>query len=78
MATKSFFGLFTYEYDTDFSDHGIEVEEALFLVDFGPWKAGQTVKYLGVDHNDCIMYELGGEELDQHIHEVSFRVVLKP
>ena len=75
MATKSFLGLFNYEYDTDFSDHGIEVESAYFLVDFGPWKAGQTVEYLGVDFGDCIIYELGVEELDQHIHEVPFMVV---
>ena len=76
-STKAFLGLFTYRYETDSHECGIEVESARFIVDFGPWKAGQSVEYLGVDYDDCIVYELGGEELDQHIKEVSFRVIPK-
>ena len=76
-STKAFLGLFTYKYIMDVHEHGIEVESAYFLVDFGPWKAGQSVEYLGVDYDDCIVYELGGDELDQHIKEVSFRVIPK-
>jgi hypothetical protein len=75
MTTKSLLGLFTYKYETDSHECGIEVENARFLKDFGPWKAGDTVEYLGVDFNDCIIYELGGEEFDQHVNEVSFILV---
>ena len=74
-ATKSFLGLFTYKYESDSSESYIEVESAYFLKDFGPWKAGQAVEYLGVNFEECVVYELGGEELDQHIHEVPFMVV---
>lgn len=77
-TTKSFLGLFTYKHEMDSHECGIEVEHARFLKDFGPWKAGDTVEYLGVDYNDCVVYELGGEELDQHINEASFSVVPKP
>ena len=35
-ATKSFLGLFTYRYETDSHECGIEVESARFIVDFGP------------------------------------------
>ena len=76
-ATKSFLGLFTYAFEMDAHERGIEVEDAYFLVNFGPWKFGQTVKYLGIDFNDCTIYEIGGDELDQHIKEVSFRVIPK-
>ena len=74
-ATKSFLGLFTYAFEMDAHERGIEVEDAYFLVNFGPWKFGQTVKYLGIDFNDCIVYELGGDDYTDHIHEVPFTVV---
>ena len=74
-STKSFLGLFTYMYACDSSDSYIEVESARFLRDFGPWKAGQTVEYLGVDFDDCTVYEIGGEDLDKRINETSFMVV---
>jgi len=61
----------------DVHERGIEVESAYFPEDFGPWKAGDSVEYLGVDFDDCVIYELVGEELDQHANETSFRVVPK-
>ena len=74
-ATKSFLGLFTYQYENDSSEYYIEVQDVRFTKDFGPWKAGDTVQFLGVDFNDCIVYELGGDDYTDHIHEVPFTVV---
>ena len=74
-TTKSFLGLFTYQYKNESSEYYIEVQEVRFTKDFGPWKAGQAVEFIGVNFEECVVYEIGGEELDQHIHEVPFMVV---
>jgi len=76
-SIKSFLGLFTYRYESDSAEYYIEVEDARFLKDFGPWKAGQAVECLGVDFEACVVYELRGEELDQRVNETSFILVPK-